>query len=289
MTLQFAVYKHPTDGSAEITVQGAIVPDDCWGEFPSSNFDIGCDEGAWNHIGRKVYCTFTDLAYQGSRSATATALWMVEWAYAFGVYERLGGPAITIAESYEANMIGPLGLAELAWFYAIAWAGLNILRGKLTLAGGELAASVVMAALAAILLANPAGYLNGAFGELDPYTASMLYAYNRKEECGEMAKDLAGDVVYVLNRYVGSNIGHQGGKLADPAQRKAFIAWLLDLDPGILEPVSHGIGAGPVLGGASLVALRSGAPVIPCVIVGSEDLPLNGSKQRTFFPPSFFA
>ena len=32
--------------------------------------------------------------------------------------------------------------------------------------------------------------------------------------------------------------------------------------------------------GASLVALRSGAPVIPCVIVGSEELPLNGSKQR---------
>ncbi len=28
---------------------------------------------------------------------------MVEWAYAFGVYERLGGPAITIAESYESE------------------------------------------------------------------------------------------------------------------------------------------------------------------------------------------
>jgi 1-acyl-sn-glycerol-3-phosphate acyltransferase len=32
--------------------------------------------------------------------------------------------------------------------------------------------------------------------------------------------------------------------------------------------------------GVSLVAVRSGAPVIPCVIVGSEDLPLNGAKQR---------
>jgi 1-acyl-sn-glycerol-3-phosphate acyltransferase len=32
--------------------------------------------------------------------------------------------------------------------------------------------------------------------------------------------------------------------------------------------------------GASLVALRSGAPVIPCVIVGSEELPLNGAKQN---------
>lgn len=32
--------------------------------------------------------------------------------------------------------------------------------------------------------------------------------------------------------------------------------------------------------GASLVALRADAPVIPCVILGSEDLPLNGKKQR---------
>lgn len=164
----------PTDGSAEITQHGAIVPDDCWGEFPSSHYDIGCDEGAWNHVGRKVYCTFTDLAYQGARSATATALWIVEWAYAFGVYERLGGPAIAIAESYEQNMIGPLGLAELAWFYAIAWAGLQMLRGRLTLAGGELAASVVMAALAAILLANPSGYLDGAFDTMGTVSGALL-------------------------------------------------------------------------------------------------------------------
>jgi 1-acyl-sn-glycerol-3-phosphate acyltransferase len=33
--------------------------------------------------------------------------------------------------------------------------------------------------------------------------------------------------------------------------------------------------------GASLVALRANAPVIPCVIVGSDDLPLNGVKQRS--------
>ena len=32
--------------------------------------------------------------------------------------------------------------------------------------------------------------------------------------------------------------------------------------------------------GVSLAAVRSGSPVIPCVIVGSEDLPLNGVKQR---------
>ena len=32
--------------------------------------------------------------------------------------------------------------------------------------------------------------------------------------------------------------------------------------------------------GASLVALRSEAPIIPCAIIGTEDLPLNGAKQQ---------
>lgn len=31
--------------------------------------------------------------------------------------------------------------------------------------------------------------------------------------------------------------------------------------------------------GVGLVAVRAGAPIIPCVIVGSEELPLNGKKQ----------
>lgn len=33
-------------------------------------------------------------------------------------------------------------------------------------------------------------------------------------------------------------------------------------------------------GGASLVALRSNAPIIPCALVGTEGLPLSGSKPR---------
>ncbi|HLM64755.1 MAG TPA: hypothetical protein VK306_10695 [Acidimicrobiales bacterium] len=164
----------PTDGSAAAAPAGSIVPDDCWGPFASSHYDIGCDEGAWNNIGRKVYCTFTDLAFQGARSATATSLWLVEWAYSFGVYERLGGPAITIADTYQSNLIGPLGLTELAWFYAVVWTGLGVLRGRFAMAGGEFAASIVMAGLAGILLANPAGYMQGAFDTMGTISGALL-------------------------------------------------------------------------------------------------------------------
>ena len=76
--------------------------------------------GAWNHLSRKVYCTFTDLAFQGSRSATALTLWLVEGSYGFGVYDRLVGLAIGIADTYQTNLIGPLGLSELVGFAAVA-------------------------------------------------------------------------------------------------------------------------------------------------------------------------
>lgn len=152
----------------------SIVPDDCWGALPSSGYDIGFDEGAWNHIDRKVYGSFTDMAFQTGRSATALSLWMLEWAYGFEVYDRLGGAAVEIGESYERDLIGPLGLAELAWFYAVAWASVTALRGRLTMAAGELVVSVVIAGLAGLLLANPAGYMDGTFDTIGRASAALL-------------------------------------------------------------------------------------------------------------------
>lgn len=166
---------NPCDPAAEGAGDAAsIVPDDCWGRFPSSHYDIGCDEGAWNHISRKVYCTFTDLSFQGGRSSTAIALWLVEWAYGFGVYDQLGGPAIDMAETYETELIGPIGLGHVAWLYAVSWAAITALRGRLTMAGGELVTSILLAALAGVLLANAAGYLRGTFDTMGTVSGALL-------------------------------------------------------------------------------------------------------------------
>ena len=160
------------------TETDSVVPDDCWGRFPSSHYDIGCDEGAWNNISRKVYCTFTDLAFQGARSTTDLTLWLVGWSYGFGIYDRLGGQAITIANTYQRNLIGPLGLSDLAWFAAMAWAGFAALRGKLTMAAGELLMSLVFAVLAGIFLANPGGYLQGLFDTMGSTSGAIFATAN---------------------------------------------------------------------------------------------------------------
>lgn len=79
-------------------------------------------------------------------------------------------------------------------------------------------------------------YLNGEFGpplEIPAEQASMLYAVDRwasfKE--GEFAP-LERGVHMIANRYSGSNMGHQGSKIDDPAKRTAFFKWNDELEHG---------------------------------------------------------
>lgn len=65
-------------------------------------------------------------------------------------------------------------------------------------------------------------FLNGAFGSLDevhPFLASLLYAGDRFESKAMLLNLAARNDVVVLDRYVASNLAHQGAKLEGPARR----------------------------------------------------------------------
>lgn len=158
-----------------VAASDPVVPDDVYGGVPSSHYDIGCDEGAWNNVGRKLYCWFTDLAFQTARVTVAVSLWLVGWAYSFAPARALTGPASRLAAMYQARIVGPLGLTHLAWFAAVAWAAVAVLRGRAVHAARELTVSFVCAGLGVLLVANPAGYLDGAT-RLMADTATLLLA-----------------------------------------------------------------------------------------------------------------
>ena len=151
-----------------------LVPEGCWGRFPSSNYDIGCDEGAWNHLSRKVYCTFTDLAFQGARTATAAAAWLAGWAYSFDAAALVTNPAITMANAFDNRLVGPLDVRDLCWFLMVVWVALTALRGRVTHAAGEFVTSALLAGLAGLMLANPGGYLNGTFDTMSRLSTITL-------------------------------------------------------------------------------------------------------------------
>jgi len=77
-------------------------------------------------------------------------------------------------------------------------------------------------------------YLNGKYGssanDVDPKVASIFYAIDRYYASFEIRKNLGEGRIVVCNRYVSTNMGHQGGKIDDKVRRKEYIDWLEDLE-----------------------------------------------------------
>lgn len=76
-------------------------------------------------------------------------------------------------------------------------------------------------------------YLNGMFGtaeDVGPYRASILYAIDRYAAAPKIRAWLGEGAIVVANRYIASNMGHQGGKIADPAERQKFFDWNYHLE-----------------------------------------------------------
>ncbi len=77
-------------------------------------------------------------------------------------------------------------------------------------------------------------YLNGAFGaadEVHPELAGLLYACDRWHTRPQLLAALEANDLVVLDRYVGSNLGHQASKL-EGAERERVLAWLLEVEYG---------------------------------------------------------
>lgn len=76
-------------------------------------------------------------------------------------------------------------------------------------------------------------YLNGEYGtpdDIGPYRGSTYYAMDRYQASFRMREALKAGKWVIANRYVGSNMGHQGGKIADDAERKTYFTWLDDFE-----------------------------------------------------------
>ena len=82
-----------------------------------------------------------------------------------------------------------------------------------------------------------AAYLRGEFGpadRVDAKLASLMYAGDRWQAKPEIERLLDAGTTVICNRYVCSNKAHQGGKIADPAARRAFFTWEDELEFGVL-------------------------------------------------------
>lgn len=81
-------------------------------------------------------------------------------------------------------------------------------------------------------------YLTGAYGtaeEVGPYRASVLYAVDRFAAAPKIRHWLEEGNIVVANRYVASNMGHQGGKIKNDEERRIFFEWNDNLEYNIFK------------------------------------------------------
>lgn len=80
-------------------------------------------------------------------------------------------------------------------------------------------------------------YLNGEFGgvgAVNPYLASMLYAFDRWESKEKILKWLKQEYIVVCDRYADSNKIHQAGKLGNKEEKDKLLRWLDSLEYEVL-------------------------------------------------------
>lgn len=85
-------------------------------------------------------------------------------------------------------------------------------------------------------------YLNGEYGDagkLGAYKPSLFYALDRFDAAANIRADLEAGKIVLCDRYVGSNMAHQGQKIKDEKERRAYFEWVYNLEfqiLGIPEP-----------------------------------------------------
>jgi len=73
-------------------------------------------------------------------------------------------------------------------------------------------------------------YLAGNYGQVNAYVGSIFYAVDRFDASFQIRKWLDEGKIVLSNRYVTANAGHQGGKIADKAERIKYFKWLDNLE-----------------------------------------------------------
>ncbi len=80
-----------------------------------------------------------------------------------------------------------------------------------------------------------AQFLRGEFGKLEdvsPYLAALTFALDRFAVKDQILAMLAEGKVIVANRYVTSNIAHQGSKFESASEQATFFTWIEALEYG---------------------------------------------------------
>ena len=79
------------------------------------------------------------------------------------------------------------------------------------------------------------GKLSKTANEINAYQSSVLFAVDRFCTMTQLNKTIDNDSVVVFDRYVSSNMLHQGGKIHNDAELEKFLKWLEEFEFEVMK------------------------------------------------------
>lgn len=171
------------DNIEELNDTDGLVPDECWGTLPTSNYSI-----SWSSDGDFTLEQLTGwiaaLIFEFSKLVVSAALWMIGLAFLFDV-TRYRAMVSELARAIDIEFVhlgdelavgqmvpgDNFSLFDVAWLSVIAFAGFQALRGRLAKGVGELLISIVGVAAASVFFSS---YTSTDVDTSDPEQYNMI-------------------------------------------------------------------------------------------------------------------
>lgn len=137
---------------------GGVIPDDCWGEYPTDHYEITWDASGDDLTDpSRLMGWLATILFGLAKMAVSAMLWLVRLAFSFdvtGYRTTVGRFASDIDQQLVHFGEHPLSLFDMAWFALFAYAGFQAIRGRIGRAGGEIVMAIVMAGVGVVLIGN---------------------------------------------------------------------------------------------------------------------------------------
>ncbi|MFG2645948.1 hypothetical protein ACGFYP_33830 [Streptomyces sp. NPDC048370] len=123
--------------------------------IPVSAYRVYADTGDWNDWDLKVEHFLVEMMFLGNKWLVSFACFLIAWALSFSLAGLLLKPALQISTSLYGGVIMQLGLPALFLTFSAVVASWHLLFGNRARGWGEMAAAMVISALAVGALASP--------------------------------------------------------------------------------------------------------------------------------------
>lgn len=133
---------------------------------PIWKYALDLDGGNWRSPGKGFWSAMVGLLWIFYKIGVLIPLWFLDWVLQMGWIQVLSAPALILGDAMQ-ELVDRFGLTRVFLMVTVMVAGLMVFRGRVATGVYEVCASMIMAALAFGLLAQPVQLIAGPGGWLE--------------------------------------------------------------------------------------------------------------------------